>query len=273
MLTVLKRKTVLKILLVAVIICGCAYTAYEAYLDKRDESVSASARELYNGYAAGIPDKKNSTDSSAESENTYADEPTSSLALGTAINPLFSSLRRAFGNPDIVGYLNIPGTSIDYLVVQGSDNDYYLRHDVYRAESQAGWIFMDCAARQPYTSKNTVIYGHNMRDDVMFHSLRKYASKDYFEAHRYITFNTLYMNGTWEVFAFYKTSIDFKYYQNTFDSDEEFMAMVDRMKALSMYDTGVDVSPDDRILTLSTCTSVVKDERHVVSAKLVPAKN
>jgi sortase B len=116
---------------------------------------------------------------------------------------------------------------------------------------------------------NTIIYGHNMKQDIMFHSLRYYQSEDYFKNHRYITFNTAYEESTWEVFSFYRSSIYFAYVQVYFSSNDEFFNLAKEMKSRSVYDTGVDIEPGDRVLTLSTCTNEKEDTRFVVNAKLV----
>jgi sortase B len=183
------------------------------------------------------------------------------------IQPEFEELRAEYGNDDIVGYLRIAGASIDYPVTHSGDNSYYLHYDIRKNASNAGWIFMDYENDVERDDPNTVIYGHNMRQDIMFHSLRYYQSWDYFNNHRYIEFNTIYENHVWEVFSFYRTDTDFPYIQVIFPSDEDFFSLATQMKALSMYDTGVDIKPGDRILTLSTCTNEDEDTRFALSAR------
>ncbi|MDR3240253.1 MAG: class B sortase [Clostridiales bacterium] len=188
------------------------------------------------------------------------------------IQPYFQEMREKYQNDDIVGYINIEGTSIDYLVTQYTNNDYYVDKDIYNEDSVSGWVFMDYENDVSKPDKNVVVYGHNMRENIMFHSLRYYQSKDYFEQHRYITLNTLYENTTWEVFAFYRTDIYFPYIQVIFPSLSDFSSLLAQMKVKSMYDTGVTVNPDDRILTLSTCTNETADTRFVVNAKLIQSE-
>ncbi|MDR1533307.1 MAG: class B sortase [Clostridiales bacterium] len=179
------------------------------------------------------------------------------------------ALRREYNNDDIVGYLRIPDSSINYPVVYYTDNDFYLERDVFKNINSTGSIFMDCENNVERDEKNFVLYGHNMKADIMFHAIRYYNDKNYFENHRYITFNTLYGNYTWEVFSFYKTNIDFNYINVLFKSDEEFGELVREMKRRSHYETNVDVTQDDRVLTLSTCTNQEEDTRYVVNAKLI----
>lgn len=181
----------------------------------------------------------------------------------------FTKLIENIGNKDIVGYLKIDNTVIDYPVLQKEDNDYYLNRDINGNKDSAGSIFLDYENNISKEDKNTVIYGHNMNKDYMFHSLRYYQDPEFFKKHRYITFDTLYGNQTYEVFAFYKTDIDFNYINVNFENDEHFNELLKEMKNRSFYETNVDVSPTDRILTLSTCSNQESDTRFVVNAKLV----
>ena len=184
-----------------------------------------------------------------------------------AIQPEFEELRIAYGNYDIVGYLRIPGTTIDYPVTRSNDNSFYLNRNIRKDISEAGWIFLDFENNVENDDLNTIIYGHNMRQDIMFHSLRYYQSWSFFNDHRYIVFNTLYENHVWEIFSFYRAETSFPYIQVYFSSEQEFMSLVKEMKARSMYDTGVEVKPGDHILTLSTCTNDSSDTRFVLNAR------
>ncbi len=181
----------------------------------------------------------------------------------------FKELKAKIGNDDVVGYLKIDGTSINYPVMQSSDNQFYLNRDIYKQPSSAGSIFLDYENDIRRNDKNTVIYGHNMNKDYMFHALRYYNDYNYFLNHRYITFDTLYCNQTWEVFSFYKTDISFNYIKVFFSSQSEFSNLLNEMKNRSAYDTGVVVSPKDRVLTLSTCSNQESNTRYVLNARLV----
>jgi sortase B len=185
------------------------------------------------------------------------------------ISAEFIALREQYANDDIVGYIKIDGTTIDYPVVQSRDNIDYLTLDTYGKKSSSGSIFLDCENDVSRDDRNVIVYGHNMNTRKMFHDLRDYRDEDFFESHRIIKFDTLYDRCEYEVFSFYKSEDTFNYIQVFFDGDEEFAALISDMKARSMYDTGVGVSSDDRILTLSTCSNAEEDTRYVVNAKLV----
>jgi len=189
------------------------------------------------------------------------------------IQPEFEELRFAYGNYDIIGYLRIPGTSIDYPVTRSNDNSFYLNRNIRKDISESGWIFLDYENDVENDDFNTIIYGHNMRQDIMFHSLRYYQSWSFFNEHRYIVFNTIYENHVWEIFSFYRAETSFPYIQVFFSSEQEFMSLAREMKERSMYDTGVEVRPGDHILTLSTCTNDSDDTRFVLNARrLSPAE-
>jgi len=108
-----------------------------------------------------------------------------------------------------------------------------------------------------------------MRENKMFHAIRYYRSADYFKKHRFIIFDTLYDNYVWEVFSFYRARTDFNYIKVFFRDDDDFFNLARQMKNMSMYDTGVTVTKEDRILTLSTCTNEDPDTRFVLNARLI----
>lgn len=182
----------------------------------------------------------------------------------------FLDLRDKYSNDDIIGYIEIEGTSIDYPVVKYSDNEFYLERNIYAEQDKTGWIFMDYENNVDYFDRNTIIYGHNMKKDIMFHALRLYQNEEFFKEHRYIVFKTLYEDTVWEIFSFIKTHVSLNYLQVQ-PSDKEFMKLLDAIKAQSMYDTGVDVTLNDKILNLSTCSVNPSESmyRYVLSAKLI----
>ncbi len=172
-------------------------------------------------------------------------------------------------NEDVIGYINIADTNVDYYVLQYRlDNDYYLKRDIDLKKVTAASIFMDYRNRPYGENKNTVLYGHNMRNGSMFATIHKYKDKTFADEHLYITFNTLYEDMVWEVFASYKTNVNFDYIQTSFRDDAEFEEFLKNCKAKSDFKYSADPGVNDRILTLSTCDSKA-DERFVVQAVLI----
>jgi len=186
------------------------------------------------------------------------------------LDPEIALLREAFQNEDIVGYLIIPGTNIDFPVVATGDNDFYQAHDLSKSPNIAGSAFMDYENNVISLGYNTIIYAHNMRDGSMFHNLRYYGDSAFYEDHRLIYFQTAYRNTEWEVFSFYETTTDFNYINNRYQNREDFYTrLLSVVREKSAYETGVAVEVSDRILTLSTCTNKEDDSRYVVHARLV----
>jgi sortase B len=179
-------------------------------------------------------------------------------------------------NPDIVGWIKVTNTRINYPVMQTKSEPYfYLHHDLNRKTSNYG---VPCLGENTDLSKpsdNLIIYGHHMRNGTMFADLEEYKNKDFFKQNRYIYFNTIEGDGKYEVVAGYKTTVgsgndEFKYY-NFVDasSKEEFDAYVAKSKGKALYDTGVTASYGDKLITLSTCEYSAANGRMVVLAKKV----
>ena len=180
----------------------------------------------------------------------------------------FYALRAAFGNDDIMAHLSIEFTIVNYLVVQTTNNDFYQNHDIWRNRSSAGWVFLDYEVDLTGYDENIVIYAHNTRIEHKFHTLRHFTSYNFFRLHPYITLITPYGVYDWEIFSFYSTFIDFSYNIINFPNETQRSYMIQRFAANSMHPSNISVSPDDRILTLSTCTGRHRDERYVLHARL-----
>ncbi len=174
-------------------------------------------------------------------------------------------------NPDIKAWINIANTNIDYAVVQASDNDYYLRRSIYKKYSYSGSIFMDyrCSIWDKATT-NVIIYGHNMKADNMFHQLEKYRKKDFFNnENNIITLYTSEGTITARVFSVYITDTGFNYLQTSFSKSEAYRNYLDSIISKSLFTSSVNVSTDDRIITLSTCDYDFEDARLVIHAKII----
>ena len=173
-------------------------------------------------------------------------------------------------NSDIVAYLKVNNTNIDYVVVKGNDNKYYLKHNLYKEYNRAGWIFMDYHNRLDGTDKNIVIYGHNTTDKTMFGTLRNVVKKEWYENVDNHIINLVLENEilTYQVFSSYTIKVEDYYINTIFKDDTEFNTFINTLKRRSVYDYGVVVSGEDSILTLSTCTGNGKS-RMVLHAKKI----
>lgn len=179
-------------------------------------------------------------------------------------------------NKKLIGWVKIDDTNIDYPVMQTSDNEYYLEHNLNQEYDKNGSIFMDkdCDVLKPST--NFIIYGHHMRSGQMFGNLDKYEKESYYEEHPYIQFDTIYEKGTYQVMYVFRSrvyredEIVFKYYQFIdANGPQEFDSYMNEMASISLYDTGVTAEYGDQLLTLSTCDYQETNGRFVVVAKKI----
>ncbi len=172
-------------------------------------------------------------------------------------------------NEDIVGWISIEGTSIDYPVAQTDNNDYYLNHSIYKEVSSAGTVFMDYRNSPSPLDSHTVLYGHHMRNGTMFHDLISYKKESFYKEHPYIVYSGEDGIMKWQVFSAYVTHTDDNYIETVFSNEDEFDQFLERIVSNSIYDTGCEVKQTDKILTLSTCSYEFDDARMVVHAKWV----
>ncbi|MEE0929216.1 MAG: competence/damage-inducible protein A [Acutalibacteraceae bacterium] len=182
-------------------------------------------------------------------------------------------------NPDIKGWISISNTNIDNPVYQTDNNDYYLTHNMNKDKSRYGALYFDCGntISAEGNSKNLTIYGHNMRDKSMFGTLSKYRSLKFYKNNPIVNLKTLYDQQRYIVFAVIITNATpeddngylYNFTKSDFASDEEFNAWINEAKERSLIDTGITVTPDDNIITLSTCCYDFDNARFVVMAKSI----
>ena len=198
-----------------------------------------------------------------------------------AYNELFARMRARIRsiqtiNKDVFAWIVVPGTdNIDYPVLQGVDNDYYLDHEYNHGYLQAGSIFADYHCdRDTNGNFNTVIYGHNMQNGLMFSELIKFMDEEFFRNNEYVYLYTEKGMFTYRIFSAYKTDYKYKYIETGFPSAADFVDFAYEMKANSLYERdGVEFNENDRILTLSTCTNGTWSDRYCVQAVLINSYN
>ena len=159
-------------------------------------------------------------------------------------------------NPDFVAWLRIPGTNVDYPVVQTDNPDYYLNHTFSGKQSVVGTLFSLADADYAAPGRNIAIYGHHLRSsgEKMFTSLMRYKNPDFYEDNKTVVLDSLYRHSEYTIFAVVNMKVgDWEPSRTVFSGDAAFMAFVNRAKSESLYDTGVEVGADDHILTLITC--------------------
>lgn len=177
-------------------------------------------------------------------------------------------------NPDVQGWLYQKGTVINYPVVQGTDNDTYLHTRFDKQWSGGGTLFVDCRMEKDFKGFNSIIYGHHMKDGSMFRSIRGYTKEDgYYDKHKTLELATPHGNYHLVVFsAFITKATDEDTYKMTYDEAEK-QAYIDRAwewSELPITKDSVDVTKNDRLVTLSTCAYDYEEARYIVMCKMVP---
>ena len=178
-------------------------------------------------------------------------------------------------NSDLVGWIVVDGTDINYPVVQSKVyQEYYLDHNFDGEEDDAGAIFADARNDVFLPDDNIILYGHNMKNGSMFGTLQSYLDKTYYDSHKTISFDTLYDRHKYEIVSVGLSKISdesadtFKYYNFlNASSKKKFGNYVKNIKKLEAYDTGVSMKYGDKLITLSTCNSVEEDGRLFIIAK------
>jgi len=206
-------------------------------------------------------------DRDGQAQSEAAESTEEAVVMPSFASP-FATAREVTGNDDIMAYIHIEGTNISNVVLQGTDNIFYLNRDMHRQANVNGSLFLDFENSPDFTDRNSVIYGHNMRNGTMFHDLRYFMGSDYFDANRYIVVVTEREILTYEIFSAFSTRTDFEYIQIDFYDDEDYLQLLNEMRRRSVHEQNIPVYVNDRILILSTCTNTAQDMRFVVAGVL-----
>lgn len=268
-----KKKRIVYNLCLIILICiflgSAVYLAYYFLQSKKSEDAFEKLESMIDTPVAEDEVTYVATDGDAEPGLEFVDVD------GTSVQKSYVSLYRK--NHDFIGWLSIEDTNIDYPVMQTPDDEeYYIHRDFYGEYSSAGTLFVDTESNVKKPSDNLLIYGHNMKTGKMFHDLLKYEKEDFYKNHKYIHFDTIYGNGTYEVIAAFRTEIltedaqGFRYYR-FFDAEDEtdFNQYVSGCKALTEYTIETGASYGDNLITLSTCAYHTENGRFVVVAKKI----
>lgn len=167
-------------------------------------------------------------------------------------------------NPDIVAWIYIEGTEINYPVVQGSDNQYYLKHLFNGKWNSSGCIFLDSRNTPDFSDRHSIIYGHHMKNGTMFSGLTEYKKQEFYDAHPTVLLLTPEKNIRIEIFAGYVASVSDKAWEIALGSDKEFGDWLEAAEERSYFESEVTFAVTDRIVTLSTCSYEFDNARFVL---------
>ena len=179
----------------------------------------------------------------------------------------FTNLRMQ--NSDTTGWINVPGTNIDYPFVQTNNNNYYLFHSFDKSWNDAGWIFLDYRNNINELDTNNIIYGHGRLDGTMFGSLKNTSSEEWLnnKDNQIVKISSISYNYLFEVFSIYRIKTTNDYLYNNFEKPEDYQNFIEMIKNRSLHNFNTEVTTKDKIITLSTCYN--NTEKFVLHAKLI----
>lgn len=272
-----KGQVILKIatLLMLVVFLGSAgYLINElVILPAQTDMVMDEIQEIYYDLSSSEESsKEEGTQSETESTQSKEEEPE---LTDEQVRAQIKKLQEI--NPDIIGWIRIPNTVIDYPVLQSSENDpeYYLYRNYKKESTQYGSIFLQSGTAIDGSDQDLVLYGHSMNDGRMFASLLRFGELDVYKQSPVITFNTAKGGGKWKIISVFKTNTDesqgkpFPYTYSHFNSDSSYLNFIYQARQRSIINTGVDFNENDTVITLSTCSYEFDGFRTVVVARKV----
>ncbi|MCL2352262.1 MAG: class B sortase [Firmicutes bacterium] len=240
-----------------VLVCVIAGNAADICRIGRGNAAELAVRDRVSGYRPQPP----SAVAAADTARQKAQSPAAPRRLS---NPGVAALRDE--NPETVGWVTIPYTRIDYPVVQGPDNGFYLHRDIEKNDSFAGTVFMDYRSEADLSGRDTVIYGHNMKSGAMFHDLVKFDDPKFWDS---VTTGWLYLpDATYrlDIFAYLVVGWDDPYiYGPSPGAWGDFLSYV---KNNARYYRDLGLEPNDRVVTLSTCSYQFDHARTTIIARL-----
>ena len=274
--------------LMAAVLMAFNFVLYDAGCSKNNQDDDSSAQETSAEESSEQPKQESSKpkqESSKPKETSKPKEKVVEVDSSREVLADFSGLLSQ--NSDTVGWINVPDTPIDYVVVQSKEDaylltqgqdPYYLARDFNGNDYFDGSIFMDY--RCDIGGKNMMMHGHSMADGTMFAGVLNFDSLDVYKDAPVLTFNTIYEKSKWKIIAVIKVNTQeyhgplFNYLRSNFSSDYDFLNYVYQVRERSVIDCPVDVNEDDELITLSTCAYDFDNFRQAIIARKVrPGEN
>ena len=222
--------------------------------------------------------KNESTNSDNTESNEVKSQKNIGIKMGKAYKEKMLKVKKLQQeNSDIVGWIEISGTDINYPVLQGEDNEYYMTHNYKKQKSRNGSIFLTKDYNWEIPSSNLLIYGHNLQNGTMFQELLKYESEQYYKEHPTINFTTEKEDAEYEIIAVLKTRVFYKSEKNVFryyyfvnaETEQQYNEFVQNAKNESLYNIEATARYGEQLITLSTCSYHVKDGRFAVIGRKI----
>lgn len=270
-----RTRSVTLIMVVLILVAAAAFLIGQPWYERRQSLLMQQRLQvMYQTTDPSVP-----AQTTQPTPTTAASRPTATLPPAETGNPSLPETETTFIQPqflnllelnhDVIGWISIPGTQIDYPFAQGDDNQWYLDHNLYGEEDKAGTIFMDYRMTLDGQDRHQILYGHHLRQGTMFTDLMNYKDPAFFQKNRRIILDRLDHREIWEIFSVYVTSVDFYYIETCFADDQAWLSFIEAIQSRSMHDSSIRLSADDQVLTLSTCTYEFENARFAVHARLV----
>ena len=234
-----------------------ALGAFQIYRQLKEYEEGDSAYTDVEQYVAvGEDPEDGQKDENPSAENTNINWP--------AVD--FAALKEI--NPDIVAWVYIEGTEINYPVVQGTDNQYYLKHLFNGKWNSSGCIFLDSRNTPDFSDRHSIIYGHHMKNGTMFSGLTEYKKKEFYDEHPVILLMTPDQNFRVEIFAGYVASVKDNAWDIAMESDMKFETWLEEAKERSCFESEIIPAATDRVVTLSICSYEFDNARFVLIGRI-----
>lgn len=249
-------RKIINIILVAIIIVCLSIIGYKYYNYNKDDKLNSEIQDLQP-----VINEASDSENNSSGENDGQDQSKDGDYVNSANEEQLKSI-----NSDYKMWIQIENTNINYPVVQGSDNDYYLKHNFRKESNISGTVFVE-SANDIDNDKNIILYGHNMRNGTMFNNITNYKEESFFNEDNKINIimnNTLY---EYEVFSVYVKNVSEVNLAIGFASEDEFINYAYNEAEESLYKKDVDFSAGDNLITLVTCSYEFTDARTIVVAR------
>ena len=256
-----------KILLVILGICILAVVFFATLL-VRELLIDSQGRSFYEGLAAEVERRPESIGTEGTQHGSGQSDETEITETWIPYVD-FDSL--SYVLPGIVGWMKLDASPIDYPIMQYTDNEYFLDRLPDGAPHRNGSIFLDHRNNSDFSDKSILIYGHETREGIMFGALKNYRNQDFYEANRIINLYTPENDFKIILFAGHVAHSERDHPPLQFESDEEFLAYIDHLKRISIFNSSTEVTANDRIVSLVTFTYDFDDARLIIVGKILDA--
>lgn len=257
-------KPVFIIVLLAIFVCSNAMLFHEQQASLQGQDTYMAALELATEGTAGVSENTSISPprmvAAQLGSTVITDDPNLEFLMSIDLDALQEV------NPDVIGWFYIPGTNISYPLLQDDNNEYYMDYTWDNKASYVGSILMECRSDPSLTDFNTIVYGHNLKNKTMFSHLHMYKQQSFWEAYPYVYIVTEQGIYRYQIFAAFEVPATSNVYRLRFHDESQKSQYIDDSLAWNTLETGITPTTEDRILTLSTCTGVVKTNRWVVQA-------